>query len=150
MLFHTQPNRIFAEDISGKLLAEITFPEIDSGVCTIQHTFVDDSLRGQGIASQLVQMAVKQIIQQGKNVSATCSYALHWLDKHSAKSLTILQIFDEDYGCEGVPDGQEPMCRVLVENENHSETWLRIPDCYLTQNAIREGDSLELFFAVCT
>ena len=54
MQFQIQSDRIFAKDKSGKLLAEITFPETESGVCTINHTFVDESLRGQGIAGQLV------------------------------------------------------------------------------------------------
>lgn len=49
---------------------------------TINHTFVDDSLRGQGIASQLVQAAVNEIKKQHKQVKATCSYAVNWLTKH--------------------------------------------------------------------
>ena len=106
MQYQIQSHKIFAEDKTGKLLAEVTFPETESGVCTINHTFVDDSLRGQGIAGQLVQMAIKQIVQRGKNISATCSYAHHWLKKHSAKTVTVLQIVDEDYGCEGVPAGE--------------------------------------------
>ena len=146
MQYQIQADRIFAENENGKLLAEITFPETEAGNCNINHTFVDDSLRGQGIAGELVQMAVKQIIQQGKNVSAACSYASHWLEKYSVRTVTVLRILDEDYGCEGVPDGEEPMCRVLVQDKNSIEKWIKLPDTYLTKNAIHEGDVIEEFF----
>jgi predicted GNAT family acetyltransferase len=49
----------------------------------IDHTFVDESLRGQGIASKLVQAAVDEIESKGGVVKATCSYAVNWLDKHT-------------------------------------------------------------------
>ena len=50
MKYTIQTNRIYSEDENGKLLAEITFPEIDNGVFCINHTFVDNALRGKGIA----------------------------------------------------------------------------------------------------
>lgn len=148
MQFQIQSDRIFAEDKSGKLLAEITFPETESGVCTINHTFVDESLRGQGIAGQFVQMAVRLITHQGRKVSAICSYAKRWLEQHSSKIVTVLQIFDEDYGCEGVPDGQEPMCSVLVQDTDGSQKWIKLSDSYLTENGIHEGDTIEEFFSL--
>ncbi|GEM_PF-39340 len=148
MQYQIQKNRIFSEDATGTILAEINFPETESGTCTIVRTFVDDSLRGQGIAGQLVQKAVKTIIQQGCHVSATCSYARHWLEKYSVRTVTVLRILDEDYGCEGVPDGEEPMCRVLVRDKNSTEFWIKIPDSYLTKNAVREGDMIEEFFSL--
>lgn len=82
MEFQMERNRIFKEDESGKVLAEITFPETEQGIFCIDHTFVDDSLRGQGIAGQLVQLAVQKIQEQGGKVTVTCSYAQHWLEKH--------------------------------------------------------------------
>ena len=81
MNFTTEKNRIYYE-ADGKLLAEITFIDSDENSMTINHTFVDDSLRGQGIASQLVQAAVNEIEKQKKHVKASCSYAVNWLAKH--------------------------------------------------------------------
>ena len=57
MEFQKEPGRIFALGEDGKLLAEITFPTGEDGVADIDHTFVDESLRGQGVASQLVRAA---------------------------------------------------------------------------------------------
>ena len=81
MMFQTEKNRIYLEDGEGRTVAEITFPETAPGVFTIDHTFVDDSLRGQGIASQLVQVAVDEIGRRGGEVQATCSYAVKWLEE---------------------------------------------------------------------
>lgn len=56
---------------------------------------------------------------------------------------TILKIFEEDYGCEGVPENEEPMCSVLVRDTDGHEKWLKIADSYLTENNIRTGDTIE-------
>lgn len=82
MDFQTENNRIFKEDENGKVIAEITFPETEKGVFCIDRTFLDDSLRGQGIAGQLVQLAVNRITEQGGKVTAVCSYAKKWLEKN--------------------------------------------------------------------
>ena len=75
-------NRISQKDETGKIIAEITFPETSLGIFVINHTFVDESLRGQGIASKLVQAAVEEIKKRGGQVQATCSYAKKWLKEH--------------------------------------------------------------------
>ena len=61
MEFQKEPGRIFALGEDGKLLAEITFPTGEDGVADIDHTFVDESLRGQGVASQLVRAAAAEL-----------------------------------------------------------------------------------------
>ena len=69
-------------DDEGKLIAEITFPETEPGVFTIDHTFVDDSLRVQGMAGTLVQLAVDEIQRREGVIAATCSYAKKWLEEN--------------------------------------------------------------------
>jgi predicted GNAT family acetyltransferase len=81
MEFQYEAERIFTENEEGKVIAEVTFP-LKDGIATINHTFVDESLRGQGVAGQLVQSAVDQIIKDGHRISATCPYAVSWLGKH--------------------------------------------------------------------
>ena len=87
--FSHEANRIYATDDSGKVLAEIDFPEVSHEVCEIVHTYVDDSLRGQGIAGKLMEMAVAEIEGQGKKVTASCSYAMKWLAKRDGVALNI-------------------------------------------------------------
>ena len=80
MEFQRETGRIYAER-DGQLIAEITFPEED-GVAVIDHTFVDGSLRGQGVAGQLVRAAADQIRDQGKKARVVCTYARAWFDRH--------------------------------------------------------------------
>ncbi|MCI5910788.1 MAG: GNAT family N-acetyltransferase [Oscillospiraceae bacterium] len=82
MEFIKEKNRIYKTDENGKVIAEITFPETEKNVFCIDHTFVDDSLRGQGIAGKLVEAAVSEIENKGGKATATCSYAAHWLEKN--------------------------------------------------------------------
>ena len=64
-----------------RLAAEITFPDRD-GAAEIDHTFVDDSLRGQGVAGELMRAAVDQIRAENKRARAVCTYARSWFEKH--------------------------------------------------------------------
>ncbi|MBR3162871.1 MAG: N-acetyltransferase [Clostridia bacterium] len=82
MDFIKEKNRIFLEDENAKIIAEIEFEEIEKGIFNIYHTFVDESLRGKGIASKLVQEAVNEIKARNGTVQATCSYAKKWLEKN--------------------------------------------------------------------
>ena len=80
MKFQTESGRVYAMD-GEKLLAEVTFPDRD-GVADITHTFVDDSLRGQGVASQLLDVATAQIRADGHSARPLCSYAQSWFANH--------------------------------------------------------------------
>ena len=80
MEFQREPGRIYAEE-EGRVIAEVTFPDRD-GAADIDHTFVDDTLRGQGVAGQLLRAAADQIRAEGKRARATCSYAEIWFERH--------------------------------------------------------------------
>lgn len=86
MEFFTEKDRIYANDTFGKLIAEVTFPTKD-GISTIDHTFVDDSLRGQGIAGELVKLAADKILANGNKIAATCPYAVAWFQRHPEYSI---------------------------------------------------------------
>ncbi|MBR1529451.1 MAG: hypothetical protein IJ642_09140 [Oscillospiraceae bacterium] len=58
------------------------------------------------------------------------------------QAFKILKILEEDYGCEGVPDDEEPLCRVLLEDQNQNQIWKKIPDSYLTAHHLNENDTL--------
>lgn len=85
MEFTRSEGRIYACDPDGKLLAEVLFPVTD-GVASIDRTFVDETLRGQNIAAQLLEAAVEQIRQNGWKAKPVCSYAVKWFSKHPEAS----------------------------------------------------------------
>lgn len=82
MDFMHKQNKIYSTDANQNVLAEITFPDIDERTVNINHTFVDDCLRGQGVANQLMEAVVTDLKQQNKKAVATCSYAVKWFEKH--------------------------------------------------------------------
>ena len=81
MNYITESDRIYAIDSSGKVVAEVTFPASE-GIATIDHTFVDGSLRGQGVAAELVKLAADKILADGNRIGATCAYAVAWFQRH--------------------------------------------------------------------
>lgn len=82
MKLQYEEQRIFAEDETGNVIAEVTFPEVSEDTAVIDHTFVDDSLRGQGVAGKLVEAAAEQLGERGMKVIPTCTYAVRWFQKH--------------------------------------------------------------------
>lgn len=66
---------------NDEILAEIDFPMIKEDVIEITHTIVSPSLQGQGIARKLVEKVLEIAKEKGYRVTASCSYARHYLEK---------------------------------------------------------------------
>ncbi len=56
-------------------LAEITYHLRDEETMVIDHTFVTDSLRGQGVGGILVHKVAELARKEGKRIIPLCSYA---------------------------------------------------------------------------
>lgn len=82
MNFINQPNRIYSTDSNGKVVAEVTFPDISDTLINIDHTYVSESLRGNGVGNQLMFAAYNQIKSEDKKTIVTCSYAQTWFERH--------------------------------------------------------------------
>lgn len=81
-MFNLSHNRIYMNNEEGKIIAEVTFPDFDDNTIIIDHTFVDDSLRGQGIAAKLMLEVVSYAKANNKKIKASCSYAVKWFEKN--------------------------------------------------------------------
>ncbi len=46
------------------------------------HTVIDPSLRGRGLAAQLVGAALDDVRTQGRTVVPTCWYVAEYIDRH--------------------------------------------------------------------
>lgn len=84
-MFNITDGRIYMNDDAGNMIAEVTFPNIDDNTIIIDHTFVDDSLRGQGIAAKLMLEVINYAKTHNKKIKASCSYAVKWFDKNKDK-----------------------------------------------------------------
>lgn len=82
MEFIYRENEIVLESPEGSRLACVTFPAVDAETVEIDHTFVDDTLRGQGIAGKLMEAAAGMLEEKGLRAILTCPYAVKWFDKH--------------------------------------------------------------------
>ncbi len=82
MKFQYEDDRIFIVDEDNKELAEVTFPELNENVVNINHTFVDPSLRGQGIAGKLMLELSKKLRKENKKAMISCPYAVYWFDRN--------------------------------------------------------------------
>ena len=84
MDFKRNENQIALYSETGALLAEVTFPYTDESRSAVEvdHTFVDAPLRGQGIAGKLMIELADELKKRGLKAVPTCSYAVHWFEKH--------------------------------------------------------------------
>ena len=78
MEFIIESNRIYTTDEKGTIIAEITYPNLSDEKVVIKSTFVDNSLRGQGVAAKLTEMAYQEIKKHNKQAKVSCSYAAKW------------------------------------------------------------------------
>ena len=70
----------FYIDESGEWIAELTYFKTD-GIMTIDHTEIDEKLRGQGIGEKLVQAAVDYARANGLKIKTACPYAQKIIDR---------------------------------------------------------------------
>ena len=64
----------FYIDEDGEWIAELSYVK-DEGTMTIDHTEVDEKLRGEGIGEDLVKAAVEYARKEGLKIKADCQYA---------------------------------------------------------------------------
>ena len=82
MNFIYECDKIYMKDDDGRIIAEVTFSKVSNDEVNICHTYVDPSLRGQGIASRLMYTLVTELKKNNKKTTATCSYAIEWFEDH--------------------------------------------------------------------
>lgn len=103
MKFQIEENRIFTTDDNEKVIALLTWILKDN-IAVVDHTFVDESLRGQGVAGLLMKEAVAHFRRQDYKSYGVCSYADVWYKKHAEEVEDILveRPADEAVACKFV------------------------------------------------
>ena len=84
MIFSREKEGIFYRDKNGKELAKITYVYINETTIDVNHTVVDESLRGQGIAKKLVDELAAFARENSLKVKAICSYVVSLFEKDSS------------------------------------------------------------------
>ncbi|MCW6665569.1 N-acetyltransferase [Aerococcaceae bacterium NML160702] len=75
MEFTREANGFFLYDDAHEMIAEITYaPTDDPNIVEGNHTYVNPSLRGQGVADKLLDALVEAMRAEGKKIRPTCSF----------------------------------------------------------------------------
>lgn len=85
MKFIREENEIYVLNDTGGKIVRATFPFIEKNVVNIDHTFVATELRGQGIASKLMNEVYNYVKEKGYTAVASCPYAVAWFKKNKDK-----------------------------------------------------------------
>lgn len=75
-------NKFYVGENIENVLAEITFVPKGPDKIIIDHTYVSDSLKGQGIGQQLVKTVAEYARQENKKIIPLCSYAKRVMTKN--------------------------------------------------------------------
>ncbi len=73
----------FVYEQEGEKLAEITWQQ-NGQVMVMDHTYVSDKLRGQGIAKKLLDYAATYAREHAYKMQAVCSYVVAAFEKSNA------------------------------------------------------------------
>ena len=69
-----QKGEFFLDDAQGQRIAEISYVWRSDDIIVADHTWVDDSLRGQGAARKLLDVLVEFAREKKLKIVPTCSY----------------------------------------------------------------------------
>lgn len=70
-------NKFYIGETSTNPIAEITFVPTDDDKLIVNHTYVSNSLRGQGIAMKLVETVIEYARAENKKIVPVCSYVVN-------------------------------------------------------------------------
>jgi predicted GNAT family acetyltransferase len=69
---------------------ELAYARPAEGVIDFTHTFVDEALRGQGLADELARTALAFAREQKLKVKTSCKFMAGFVQKHHAEYADIL------------------------------------------------------------
>ncbi len=91
MDFDCGDSRFYKNDENENLICEILFSIEDSGMISIDSTFVNDDYRGQGIAAQLVDRVVEMAREENKKIIPISPFAKAILERNSSLYADVIK-----------------------------------------------------------
>ena len=101
-----EKNKISATDDKGELIANLDFSTVGDALVDITHVYSNPALRGQGVAGQLMEIAVDYLRKNGLKAVASCSYASSWLQKNMDQCSDVVAAGNEELPIACRIDGQ--------------------------------------------
>lgn len=91
MTFDIGDSRFYKHDEFDNLISEITYSVAGSSLIIIDHTFVHDDYRGQGIAAQLVDRVVQMAREENKKIIPLCPFAKGMFERNSSLYADVMR-----------------------------------------------------------
>ncbi|MBI5974764.1 GNAT family N-acetyltransferase [Staphylococcus canis] len=79
---HEGSNSFYIGENEKRAIAEITYVYRDDHTIDVNHTFVDPSLRGGGVARQLFDKVIEKARNENLKIIPTCSYVYTQFEKN--------------------------------------------------------------------
>ncbi|MBK8503498.1 MAG: N-acetyltransferase [Saprospiraceae bacterium] len=73
--------RAYIADEANVTLGEMTYSKAGEHLIIIDHTEIDEVLRGQGVGRKLLDAIVRKVRDEGKRILPLCPYAKSVFDK---------------------------------------------------------------------
>ena len=86
---HDAKNQEFTTTRDGKQ-AELAYARPAAGLIDFTHTFVDEALRGQGVADELARAALAFAKEHNLKVKTSCTYMAGFVQRHRAEYADLL------------------------------------------------------------
>jgi predicted GNAT family acetyltransferase len=86
---HDAANQEFTTSRNGHD-GELAYARPSEGVIDFTHTFVDEALRGQGVADELARAALAFARQEHLKVKTTCTFMAGFVKRHHDEYADIL------------------------------------------------------------
>ena len=86
---HDTTNQEFTTTRDGHA-AELAYSRPSNDTIDFTHTFVDEALRGQGLADELARAALAYARKEHLKVKTTCTFMAGFVQRHHAEYADIL------------------------------------------------------------
>ncbi|WP_310395330.1 GNAT family N-acetyltransferase [Hymenobacter sp.] len=86
---HDAANQQFTTTRDGRA-AELAYATPAAGVIDFTHTFVDEALRGRGVAEEMARVALDFARAKHLRVKTTCTFVAGFVKRHHAEYADIL------------------------------------------------------------
>lgn len=90
MDFKYDKDRIYLENENGKIIAEADIRKISDTEVDVVHVYVDPSLRGHGLAGDVMEKVTDHLRKNNLKAHASCSYANMWFMRNKEKCSDII------------------------------------------------------------
>ncbi len=96
MDWNFEKGRIYSVSDSGELMAEATYEVLENGDLNVDHSYVNPSLRGRGVADEMMKVVAEYLRKEGYRAVASCSYAHIWFERNQDKYGDVISGSQED------------------------------------------------------